>query len=197
MHYCIAIITDQFPSDEVIQKMLAPFNEESFFKQFEDVDEIPEDKYPQFTWDWWQIGGRYCGKIKMKIDETDTEYDWGYYSKQPRAGRLYRSQIFEKHFNSLDSDGHVSFRNREEDAYPYFGYREGYIRVDGCKIKDIIDFDDTVTVCWGFIGKDGTAYSRTRWNGKDFIKDENFERKVMKATADVNDCYLCFVDVHD
>ena len=194
MHYCIAIITEQFPTDDVLEKVLAPFNSESLYENCKE-DEDPAE-YPQFTWDWWQVGGRYDGLLKLKIDREDEEYRWDFYAKEPRAGRLYRSKLCENHLNKTDSYG---FRYiREEDYYHYMGMRAGYIRVDGCKVKDVIDFADTISNHgWGFIGRDGTAYSREHWDGKNFVKDEQYEEKVKSAIANVEDCYVCYVDIHD
>ena len=194
MHYCIIVITEQFPTDDILDQKLRPFSDDTFYGQFPDDEEIPEDAVrPQFTWDWWTVGGRYGGLLKLKIDEADEEYNWMYVAKEPRAGRLFRSDILEQINNKKPW-----FCHDEERAFLYMGSREGYIHVDGCKIKDVIDFEDTVVNHgWGFIGKNGEAYSREYWTGKKYIKDELYEEKVKAAIQNVEDCYVCYVDIHD
>ena len=140
MHYCIALITKEFPSDEVIQKKLAPYNWDTCFNKYEEYEEIPkETSWPRFTWDWYVIGGRYGGLIKLKISEENKDvYEWDYYS-QPRAGRLFRSHFIEECYR-----GKVGYHFREEDYFSYMGSNEGYILVDGCKICDMVDFEKTI-----------------------------------------------------
>ena len=195
MHYCIAIITEEFPTDDVLRSKLAPYNEEMFYSQFESEDD--EKIYPQFLWDYWIIGGRYGGTLKLKIDEENEEYDWDYFSKVPRSGRLYRSRLLEVWLDPNSRYSSHTLLPREEEVYGYLGSDNGYIRVDGCKVKDCLNFEDTVLNTWGFIGKDDAAYSRSYWNGKDIIPDEHYEEKVKAAIADVDDCYVCIVDIHD
>ena len=196
MHYCVVVITKEFPTDDVLSKALAPFDENAFYENREDEDEIPEEEYPVFLWDWWIVGGRYGGIIKLKIDKDDDEYRWMFYEKEPRAGRLFRSAMCE----TLDKGkkGNLVFHLAEDEYRGYMGSDEGFIRVDGCKVKDVIDFEETVVnhgFC--FIGKDGEIFARESWNGKDFIKDEHYEEKVKEAIKDVKDCYVTYVDCHD
>ena len=197
MHYCFVVITKEFPTDDVLSKALEPFNEETFYEKHEGEDEIPAEEYPVFTWDWWQVGGRYGGNLKLKIDYDDEEYRWMSYAKQDntRAGRLFRSKMCEV----LDSYKKKLYFDATEDEFrAYMGSRDGYIRVDGCKVKDVIDFEETVVnQGFGFIGKDGEIYARESWNGHDFIKDEHYEEKVREAIKNVQDCYVTYVDCHD
>ena len=192
MHYCFAIITKEFPTDDVISKVLQPFNEEEFYEKNKDSE---EKEYPVFLWDWWVVGGRYCGMLKLKIDDNDEEYRWKYYAKEPRAGRLFRSMVCER-FDRGNKD-RMLFTAFEDEYRSYMGYADGFIRVDGCKVKDAIDFEDGVIDCFGFVGKNGEAYARESWNGSDFIKDEHYEEKVREAIKDVQDCYVTYVDCHD
>lgn len=62
MHYCCMVFTKEFPSQAVLEKVLKPFNSEEVYGQ-------PEENivYPAFTWDWWRVGGRYEGKLKLKV----------------------------------------------------------------------------------------------------------------------------------
>lgn len=197
MHFCIAVITDEFPTDDVIGKVLEPYYEETFFSKFGyDREEIPEDiERPLFMWDWWQVGGRYGGLLKLKCDIESDEYRWPFYAKQPRAGRLFRSAMLE----TMGKEAKDRTFDYPEDKYRnYLGYRDGYILVDGCKISDCIDFVKTVTEHgYAFVDKDGTAFCRSPWNGTTFIDDEQYEDKVRSAAEKLTDGYICYVDIHD
>lgn len=198
MHYCIVVITKEFPTDDVLYKALSPFNEDDFYDKFEDSDEIPREEYPAFLWDWYQVGGRYGGVLKLKIDYENEEYGWNYYAKKDatRAGRLFRSNMCEE-IDMLNKKAPY-FIPTEDKYREYMGSIDGYIRVDGCKVKDAIDFEETVTNnSFGFIGKDGEAYARDSWDGHDCIKDEQYEEKVKEAIKDVQDCYVTYVDCHE
>ena len=190
MHSCICVITDEFPSLKILEKKMEPY-----FKYREgDIDE----SVPPFKWDGWEIGGRYCGRIKLKIDHEDEMYNWGHYVKTPRAGRLYRSLLLE---NCIEAGKMLPIGNdlwhcSEERYYSYFGYYDGYLRVDGCRIEDVIDFEKTATSTLGFIGKNGEAYIRKFWNGEKWVDDETYEEKVKEAINNVEDCYITYVDIH-
>lgn len=190
MHACICVITDEFPSQKVIEKKMEPY--------YEYREEDANESIPIFRWDSWQIGGRYCGRIKLKINHEDEMYNWGFYEKVPRAGRLYRSSFLEGCIKAgeMVPIGNELWHFSEEDYYPYFGYCDGYLRVDGCRIEDVIDFEKTATSTFGFIGKNGEAYARDFWNGEKWVDDETYEEKVKEAINNVKGCYITFVDIH-
>lgn len=185
MHYCVAIITKHFPTDGLLNTILQPYNEEDFCEK----DEYGNLLYPTFLWDWWQIGGRYAGEIKLKINENDSEYKWGYYSKKPRAGRLFRSYLLEK----LEK-ANIRFYS-EEDYFTSMGYRDGFIYVDGAKIKDIKNLDELS--CFSFIDKNDNAFTRKYYNHGNFIENDNFDEQFKNALKDSQDCYITFIDIHD
>lgn len=65
MHYCLLLITREMPSENKISEILKPYNEENL-----ECDETGEIiTFPIFTYDWWEIGGRYANKLKLKIDD--------------------------------------------------------------------------------------------------------------------------------
>lgn len=194
MHFCITVITEQFPTDDVLEKKLAPFNDDVYYGKFHDDEEPPEDVVrPQFLWDWWEVGGRFGGLLKLRVNNEDEEYNWMFVAKEPMAGRLFRSNMLEH----INNEKRWFFRD-EERAYLYIGRRDGYIRVDGCKVKDAIDLEDTVVNHgWGFIGRNGEAYSRKYWTGEEYVNDDLYEEKVRAALKGTEDCYVCYVDIHD
>ena len=53
------------PSENRISEILKPYDEENL-----ECDETGEIiSFPIFTYDWWEIGGRYASKLKLKIDD--------------------------------------------------------------------------------------------------------------------------------
>ena len=193
MHFCIAIITKEFPTDDVLHTKLAPYYEEDYYNS-EDYAEKPR---PVLLWDFWILGGRYGAKLKLnakpKSDDEDDEYRWGFYDDQ-RSGRVFRSEFLERCSKNIPGFFH------EEAYYKYCGFREGYLLVDGCRIKDALNFDEIATDNFGFIGKDDEVYVRSYWDGEKWIEvpDEEYETKVKSSLKDVDgDCYITFVDIHD
>lgn len=65
MHYCLLLITREMPSENRISEILKPYDEENL--ECDETDEIIS--FPIFTYDWWEIGGRYASKLKLKIND--------------------------------------------------------------------------------------------------------------------------------
>lgn len=187
MHYCSIIITKEFPTDNVLEEILRPYNEDDYYSQ--DERQAP----PTFMWDWWQVGGRYTGQIKLTIDKDDEEYQWCYMAKEPRAGRLFRSSTLE-HFQFLSNKNNSFYF--EEDYFPSMGYRDGFLYVDGGRVKDIQNLEELG--CFNFIDKDGRAFTRSYYDGQgNFIDNADFDKQFMNALKNSQDCYICVVDIHD
>ena len=182
MHYCCLIITKEFPTNDLLNEILKPYYEEDFYNQ-ENYENLP---YPVITWDYWQLGGRYDGQIKLIANPNDNKYRWKYYEYIPRAGRLFRSALLEYR---------IKEGNCEEDYFNTMGYRDGYIYVDGAKIKDIQNLDKIG--CFSFIDKNGTPYTRSYYNHGTFIDNPEFEKQLKKAFNDSQDCYVSCIDLHD
>ena len=188
MHYCTLLITKEFPSDEVIEKIMQPYNEA--LNEYDDNGDRIGD-YPVFQWDWYQIGGRYNGSLKLKVDKTDEKYDWQYYSKGGRNKRLFRSYLLTKMKDFAKGD----ILYTEEDYYNTMGFRDDFLYVDGAKISDLLNFDEVE--CYICIDKDGNAIARERWNGHSFIKDEKFDEKLAEIKKQSSDCCATILDIHD
>ena len=187
MHYSCFVFTKEFPTDDVLYRALMPFNEEDFYNNDGETKE-----YPEFLWDWYSVGGRYSGMLKLKIDKKDKKYEWGFYAINPRCGRLFRSKILEEMFSmKKDCRGHYF---SEEDFFTELGTYEGYLRVDGCPVSDILNMEKLF--CYCFLDKNGNAYSCRRWNGETYEKHEDFDEILKKTIEDSSDCYLTVVDIH-
>ena len=97
MHYCVQLLTKELPSEEDIRRIMQPYNDDVVYGNDDEEDENVEIIRPVFTWDWYQIGGRYKARIKMKADSDDSEnrdyYNWDYYDRNERNGRLFWSSL--------------------------------------------------------------------------------------------------------
>lgn len=190
MHYCLMLITKEFPTEKVIEKALEPYDEDEFYKLKEENDDI---KYPIIQWDWWQIGGRYDGALKLRIDNNDEKYRWQFYSSDGRNGKLFLSHLLTD-MKNFAKNTHPNFFT-EEDYYQTMGMRDGYLRVDGAFVDDILDFEDVGCFC--YIDKDGSAYAREYYNGSEFIDNDDFDEKLKLVKAESKGYYATIIDIHD
>lgn len=192
MHYCCLVITKEFPTDEVLEKVMAPYNEEDYYKA-QDQGEGPER--PIILWDWWQVGGRYGGQFKLAMRDNDPEYKWEFYDKEPKEGRLYRSNAFIKIYELLNGRTYGWPTYHEEDFYQYMGCRDGYLLVDGGRIRDLINFESVG--CYCFIDADGQAFARERWVGEEWQDIDDFDELLKNTIEASREYYACIVDIHD
>lgn len=190
MHYCCIVFTKEFPTDAVLAGMLAPFNEEDFYEQPEETRQRPA-----MLWDWYSVGGRYHGGLKLEIRDNDPVYKWEFYAREPRTGRLFRSKLLEK-MKELSSRA-PHFYDSEEDYYRAMGSRDGFLYVDGAPILDVKD-PESIGSYWA-ISSSGEAISRESWNGDKFIDDPDYDEKFKKLINDAKERgeYICIVDTHD
>jgi len=191
MHYCVFVYTKEFPTDEAIEKALKPY-------KYKDGGYDDGEKRPLFTWDWWQVGGRYGGKFKLDISDNarKEKYKILEYTRHRRSGMIFRSAYLEKTtYGIFDTE-----RNKlsEDEAIQYCGMRDGYIYVDGAWANDIKNLMDEADNCWAVIDTDGSAIARDHWNGTEWKDDDQFSDKA-KAIAMKNkaDTYVTVVDIHD
>ena len=186
MHYCLALFTKELPSKSQIDNLMKKYNSEDIYS-----DDDKKIDYPQFTWDWYQIGGRYSGQIKLRVDENNEEYRWRYCVRNRRNGRLFWSYLL----NNMEEFSKKSFMYSEEDYFASMGYRDGFLYVDGAKISDIMNIDKIG--CFTFMNADGEAYSREWWNGSDFVENNDFEERLKAEIEKSKDMFLTIIDYHD
>lgn len=187
MHYCVHLLTKVLPSEEEIRRIMQPYNCDVVYGN-DDDDENREVIYPVFTWDWYQIGGRYKGRIKMKADNEDFEnndyYNWGFYAKEERNGRLFWSSLL----STLKKHIQPSFMYQEEDWFMNMGFGDKYMLVDGAREKDVLNLYEIG--CYIVVLPDGSAIARESWDGKEFIEDKDFDKKHKKALKDNMDGFI-------
>lgn len=141
MHCCLLLITKEMPSENRISEILKLYDEENL-----ECDETGEIiSFPIFTYDWWEIGGRYSGKLKLKIDDC------------------------------------------------YLVTKIAY--VDGVRIDDLINFDEID--CFVCIDFDENVIARETWNGHAFVKDEDFDKKLVEIKAKSKGMFATILDIHN
>ncbi len=192
MHYCVHLLTKELPSEDKIAEIMKPYNSELVYGS---DDEDKQIDYPVFTWDYYLIGGRYKAELKLKVDEEGSAnseyYNWGYYDRQGRNGRLFWSSLL----STLKENITPEWMYHEEDWFMNMGFGDGHILVDGAKQSDVLNMDKIG--CYICILPDGSAIARDSWNGKDIVKDEKFDEKYKQAITDNMDGFITVLDIHD
>lgn len=193
MHYCVHLLTKELPSENKIAEIMKPYNSELVYSSGDEEDK--QIDYPVFTWDYYRIGGRYKAELKLKVDEEGSAnseyYNWGYYDRQGRNGRLFWSSLL----STLKENITPAWMYHEEDWFMNMGFGDGHILVDGAKQSDVLNIDKLG--CYICILPDGSAIARDSWNGKDIVKDEKFDEKYKQAITDNMDGFITVLDIHD
>lgn len=193
MHYCVHLLTKELPSENKIAEIMKPYNSELVYSSGDEEDK--QIDYPVFTWDYYRIGGRYKAELKLKVDEEGSAnseyYNWGYYDRQDRNGRLFWSSLL----STLKENITPEWMYHEEDWFMNMGFGDGHILVDGAKQSDVINIDKLG--CYICILPDGSAIARDSWNGKAIVKDEKFDEKYKQAIANNMDGFITVLDIHD
>ena len=193
MHYCVHLLTKELPSENKIATIMKPYNSELVYSSDEEEDK--QIDYPVFTWDYYRIGGRYKAELKLKVDKEGSAnseyYNWGYYDRQDRNGRLFWSSLL----STLKENITPEWMYHEEDWFMNMSFGDGYILVDGAKQSDVLNINKLG--CYVCILPDGSAIARDSWNGKDIIKDEKFDEKYKQAITDNMAGFITVLDIHD
>lgn len=193
MHYCVHLLTKELPSENKIAEIMKPYNSELVYGSDKEKDK--QIDYPVFTWDYYRIGGRYKAELKLKVDEEGSEnskyYNWGYYDRQDRNGRLFWSSLL----STLKENITPEWMYHEEDWFMNMGFGDGYILVDSAKQSDVLNIDKLG--CYICILPDGSAIARDSWNGKDIVKYEKFNEKYKQAIANNMNGFITVLDIHD
>lgn len=189
MHYCALLITKDLPSENKISEIMQPYYEGN--AEYDKGTEKRINPYPVFEWDWYKIGGRYNGSLKLKVDMEDTYYDWKYMARDDRNKRLFYSYLLTEMKNFAGN----TFMYREENYYSSMGMCDGFLYVDGARIDDLINFNDVD--CYICIDSYGNAIARETWNGTTFVKDDQFDKKLAEIKSKSKGCFITVLDIHD
>lgn len=176
MHYKTIVFTKTIVDEEELETILKPF------------DELEEhDVEPPFTFDWWQIGGRYCGGVLAEVSTID-EQNNGIYIKN-----INGVEILSMLFDRMENKGCLGCETN------WYGYllENRALKCDGAyvnKIKNKNAFD-----CFAFIGLDGTSRARKSWDGSEYIDDKEFDYwldKEIKKAKEQN-AFMTVIDIHN
>lgn len=182
MHYCCLVFTETIPDKNKLDEIMNPFNDDKVYFD-ENGDELEKPNYKSFSWDWYEVGGRYNARIKMKLNESYKYLD-------ERLNREYLSMVVSGYMKGSP------FPFDEQECYSALGYLDGYLRVDGCKIKDILNIDDIQGFC--LVSDSGDSSSREFYDGENFIDTEKqYEQKRVEMLEKYKDGFLTIVDIHD
>lgn len=188
MHYCVFLITKELPSESEIAEIMKPYDESN--AEYDEETEERIGDYPVFEWDWYQIGGRYNGSLKLKADLEDEYYRWQYYERTPRNGRLFWSYLLK----DMEKYAEKPFYS-EEKYFSSMGIEDGFLYVDGARVDDLLNFDEVG--CYICIDVDGNAIARESWNGSTFVTDEKFDEKLAEIKKNSKGCFVTVLDIHD
>lgn len=172
MHYKGYLITKKLPTIDEISKILEKYRENLEEKQ-------------EFAWDWWQIGGRYGGKIKINFNLN--EYEENNCLFQNKNNKYFISEAI----NELKEN--IKPYYEELDWLKYMGLRENVLYVDGAFYKDMINFD--LAECFLVIDDKEKLYVRESWNGENWLKNEKFDDEIKEI--DLTDKFITIIDFHD
>ena len=193
MHYCVLLFTNELPSEEKIAEIMHPYYEGN--AEYDEETEKRLNPYPVFEWDWYQIGGRYKGSLKLSVEKDKEYYNFGYYSREDRNKRLFYSSLLSDMKEFAEMGNAPSWKYSEEDYFNSMGYRDGYLYVDGARVDDIINFEEQN--CYICIDVDGNAIARETWNGKEFMMDEQFDERLAEIKKNSKGMCLTVLDIHD
>lgn len=192
MHFCLYLYTHDFPTDKVIKQALAPYYE------YAADEEIIEDRPQVIKWDGYVIGGRYGGKLQLRMNTEigADKYEFGQYLKLRRAGRLFRHTLLERVALEM-STGYDPVRVYEDDVLCYMGARTGALWVDGAWIPDLRNLNQIADQAFCVIDADGRASARQTYTRGEWVYDEHFDDKLLAiADKNKNNCYLTVLDLH-
>lgn len=182
MHYCFLYFSKEMPTREKIREVMAPYNYENYYESRE---------VQPFYYDYFVIGGRYGGKLKLKVEKDNETYRWEFTGR--REGRLFYNSLIKKlmEVKELGSGFYI-----EDGCYDYFGYRDGFLYVDGAPLKDLINLDELS--CYGYIGINGELHTREIWKDKEkeFVKVEHFDEDLELYIKHHMDCFVTVLDIH-
>ena len=192
MHYCCLLFTDKIPSEEEIHNRLQPFYEPAFFE-----DDSADKEYPRFLWDWYSIGGRYKGGIKLKVDFEDKEnrekYEWLYLTRNLRNKRLFISSLL-THLEKTAQEKKYSFYD-ESEWFSSMGIEDGFLYVEGAEVNDILNYEDLSCFC--YLDSNGTANARSYWDGVQWIDNKNFDEELEEVKNKNKGKFVTIIDLHD
>lgn len=170
MHCKGYLITKEIPTEQKLNRILEKYSSEK----------VNDEK---FEWDWWQIGGRYGGKIKIKFNPDENEDK--YYCGRDRNHKYFISNILD--------DIKINCKWYEElDYLQYMGLNDNILYVDGGYYSDMLEFE--IDNCYLVIDDEENLYVREVWENGHWIEDNDFDNKV--KNIDLKRKFITVIDFH-
>lgn len=205
MHYCLVLVTKDLPTDEHIGKVLEKFDNKKLYEEVSDgvtlfdtlTTEEKKLRYP-FSYDYWQVGGRYGGYIKYKLQEDDYKF----YNHNINMKKV-RSKLYDKlQENYKDRIAMVfGYEVDECDFVNYLGLHDKFLYCDGAKISQIQNIEEIKNDfgCYIYDAVNDIAYAREYWVGGEegWQKNEDYQRQMREIIENNADGFLTIIDLHD
>lgn len=178
MHYCWLLYTSKKPTKEKIEQILNPYKFENSTQNY-------------LGWDFYLVGGRYCGLLKAKTPEPDV--DGGYFTNT--ISSFYetltygKDEAINKMIYQISPNPQAKNKYFEVlwSSYCYFGWREGHMRCDGAPVETIMnDLEDTG---FGFIAEDGSVSHR-------YEDISSYSTKCLEIGEKYKNGYVTIIDLH-
>ena len=175
MHYKGFLITKKLPSNLTIKEILSDYHYDN------------EENKSGFTYDYFQVGGRYNAGLKINAEnqyELNTKFRFNFYN-QKRNNILFISKMLEE----LET---ATALYDETNYLSYMGLKDNCLYVDGAFYEDLKEFD--ITNCFLVISEDYFNV-REKWNGTDFVENLNFDNEVKEI--DLKNKFITIIDFHN
>lgn len=220
-HFTVAVFT-KTGFEEEIERLLAPYdeqNEDYFeFETDEDGDEIEghEEKgwlyNPNAKWDWWEIGGRWYGLLKLLPGKTGKcgQRSWTNKDKPEEPGHCNSARVCDVDF-SMDEDKFKKALRfwelyvdgeplRPGEEMPDTWYRREYF-IEQFGDKETYALSRAEFGTYAFVSSDGKWHGEARmgWWGMDDNTREKREAQrfdMVQYVHDHPDEYITIVDCH-
>ena len=75
------------------------------------------------------------------------------------------------------------------------GANDDILCVDAALTDDIQNLSEMG--CYCFVDQDGNAFSRSYYNGEEWVDNLEFDKQLSNAKMNCSGCYICVVDLHD
>lgn len=172
-YYALVVIPAEGDVDDLVGEALAPYRE--------DLDETEDLTFG--LWDWWQVGGRYSGRLsgyEPREDPANSETCWlcqGTGKRADELGREWREQNPDYTCNGCQGSGQ---KVKWPTQWPPHAF-------DAVDLKDVTPVewvsalhDDQLPYTIFAHGSESVAL-REKWTGKDFIQvlDTNGMRRTL------------------
>lgn len=181
MKYCTWLITEKLPTEEEITNIFSSLikDKSAFEDYFTDISRI------------YKIGGVFNSLLKLKVDKSDSFYDWENPKIKERNGKMFHNRSLSIVKEVVASEESY----QEENYYEAIGYNQGFLCVDGAKIKDILNLNEAQQHCELCIDVDKNVIARKGWNNVEWLINEDFDRQLEEILNQRKEMFITVLDL--